>query len=109
MYGDRLKLDAWVGVGSVCKRNSDPKTIRWILRTILAERADLKLHGFGVKQTALMDGQIREMLHSADSMAWSFAARMEGRNANDWREAAAFWRSIAEPASTPGPICRSLL
>lgn len=35
-------------------------------------------------------GLVRDLLHSADSMAWSFAARKEGRNSNDWREAAAF-------------------
>lgn len=31
--------------------------------------------------------QLDVALHSADSMAWSFAARRQGRNANDWREA----------------------
>jgi hypothetical protein len=33
---------------------------------------------------------VRARLHSADSMAWSFAARWEGRNRNDWREAKNF-------------------
>jgi hypothetical protein len=26
-------------------------------------------------------------LHQADSMAWSYHARKQGRNGNDWREA----------------------
>jgi hypothetical protein len=26
-------------------------------------------------------------VHTADSMAWSFAARKQGRDQNDWREA----------------------
>jgi hypothetical protein len=34
------------------------------------------------------------MLHSADSMAWSFAARKQGRNANDWREAVRWTQNI---------------
>ena len=40
-------------------------------------------------------GYIRDALHTADSMAWSFAARKEGRNANDWREANAYAQRIA--------------
>jgi hypothetical protein len=90
MYGDRLTPGAYVGVGSVCKRNGDPAAIEAVLSAIKAERPDLRLHGFGVKTTSLKVSQIRDMLYSADSMAWSFAARCQGRNQNDWREAAAF-------------------
>lgn len=87
LYGNRIAHGAWVGVGSVCKRNSNPMSIIGVLEAIRAERPDLRLHGFGVKQTALSVGYIRDALYSADSMAWSFAARVEGRNGNDWREA----------------------
>lgn len=90
MYGDRLKPGMWVGVGSVCKRNGDPAAIEAVLMAIKRERPDLRLHGFGVKTTALASGLVRALLFTADSMAWSLAARREGRNANDWREAAAF-------------------
>lgn len=95
-YGDRLALGAWVGVGSVCKRNGDPAAIAAVLRAIKHERPDLRLHGFGVKTTSLRVPAIAEMLHSADSLAWSFAARKEGRSkaANDWREAARFVAKI---------------
>ena len=48
-----------------------------------------RLHGFGAKLTALQSQEVRGLLHSADSMAWSFAARKAGRDANSWREAAA--------------------
>jgi hypothetical protein len=64
--------------------------IEEVLMAIKRERPDLLLHGFGVKVTALRSGLIRSLLHTADSMAWSFQARKQGRNANDWREAAAF-------------------
>ena len=76
-YGDRLKPGMYVGVGSVCKRNQDPSSIVMVLKAIKKERPDLRLHGFGVKTTALSWEYVRDNLESADSMAWSFAARME--------------------------------
>lgn len=89
-YGDRLRPGMWVGVGSVCKRNASPVDVANVLASIAAIRGDLRLHGFGLKLTALLDGQVRRLLATADSMAWSFAARRQGRNANDWREAHRF-------------------
>ena len=94
MYGDLLKPGMWVGVGSVCKRNTNPAGIIEVLYAIKKARPDLRLHGFGLKVTALMNGTIRGLLHSADSMAWSYAARREGRNANDWREAMRYKEKI---------------
>ena len=90
-------LSAWVGVGSVCKRNSRVGVIEDVLAAILRERPDLRLHGFGLKLTALQSATVRRMLHSADSMAWSWAARREGRNANDPAEAHAFAARVAVP------------
>lgn len=95
MYGTRLEVGARVGVGSVCKRNADPREILHVLRAILSGRPDLRLHGFGLKLTALRHPGIRQQLASADSMAWSYQARKAGRNANDWREAAAFARRVS--------------
>lgn len=94
MYGDRLKPGMYVGVGSVCKRNGDMRQIEAILSAIKRKRPDLRLHGFGLKTTALASGVVRDCLESADSMAWSFAARRQGRDANDWREAEQFVRHI---------------
>lgn len=94
-YGERLRAGAWVGVGSVCKRNASASDVWRVLDAIRGLRADLKLHGFGLKTTALESPAVRDLLYSADSMAWSFAARRQGRNANDWREARAFLRRIA--------------
>lgn len=95
MYGDRLARGAYVGVGSICKRNTDINAIEEILTSIKRKRSDLRLHGFGLKTTALSSWAVRDCLHSADSMAWSFAARRQGRDANDWREAAAFVKRIS--------------
>jgi hypothetical protein len=86
-YGARIGLGAWVGVGSICKRNGDPRTIESVLLAIKSVRPDLQLHGFGLKTTALRSSLVFELLATADSMAWSFSARRKGRNANYWREA----------------------
>lgn len=87
MYGDRLAHGMWVGVGSVCRRNTNPIRIWRVLDAIKTERPDLRLHGFGLKATALAWEPVRQLLESADSMAWSYAARREHRDQNDWREA----------------------
>lgn len=94
MYGSRLAVGAYVGVGSICKRNGDPAAIEAVLIAIKRARPDLRLHGFGLKTTALASGIVRDCLHSADSMAWSFAARKQGRDGNDWQEAASFVQRI---------------
>jgi hypothetical protein len=93
-YGDRLKDKAWVGVGSVCKRNTSISSIEDVLLAIKTERPDLRLHGFGLKTTALSSGLVRSLLETADSMAWSFAARNNNRSANDYREAKAWIRKM---------------
>jgi hypothetical protein len=93
-YGDRLKPGMLVGVGSICKRNTDVRQIEAILSAIKRRRPDLRLHGFGIKTTALGSGVVRDCLASADSMAWSFAARRQGRGQNDWRNARAFAERI---------------
>ena len=70
-----LAENAWAGVGSVCKRQGRPREISAVLTAILTVRPDLRLHGFGVKTTALSHADISERLHSADSMAWSYDGR----------------------------------
>lgn len=90
MYGDRLTPGTWVGVGSICKRNSSVAQIEDILDSIHAMSDGLLLHGFGIKTTALQSAAVTDHLYSADSMAWSFAARKAGRNANCWKEAERF-------------------
>lgn len=108
-YGARLAPGQWVGVGSVCKRNARPSAIVAVLRAIKAERPDLQLHGFGVKLTAVEDPDVRDLLATADSLAWSFAARKarqagdRTRNANDWREGAAYAARVDAAAAVPLP------
>jgi hypothetical protein len=103
-YGDRLDpmldpvtgkpIGRWVGVGSVCKRNGNAEKIMEILYTIHRSKPGMRLHGFGVKTTSMAHPVVRRLLYSADSMAWSYAARKQGRNGNDWREAERFTKRI---------------
>lgn len=90
MYGDRLAPGAYVGVGSICKRNASASSIEAVLCAIKRRRPDIRLHGFGLKITALASGLVRDSLHSSDSMAWNFAARKQGKNQEDWQVAKMF-------------------
>jgi len=64
-----------VGVGSVCRRQSTAVAER--ILTALHERGVTRLHGFGIKVLGLR--RYGHLLASADSMAWSYAARRAGR------------------------------
>lgn len=96
LYEDagHLPTGAWVGVGSVCKRNADPQAIVEILTAIKERRPDLKLHGFGLKVTALEDPRVRALLATSDSMAWSDAAR---KMRNRIRKAGGDWKAAPSP------------
>lgn len=73
LYADAgidLAAEPTVGVGSVCRRQSE-----WEIEDICAALAGrgIRLHGFGVKTLGL---RYARHLQSADSMAWSYNARM---------------------------------
>ena len=94
MYDDLIQPYTWVGVGSVCKRNSKPEAVAVILDKIKQKRPDLKLHGFGIKKTCLQDSFIYDRLFSSDSMAWSFDARYQGKKAHDINHAISYKKRI---------------
>lgn len=108
-WGDILPYGAWVGVGSVCKRNGSPSAIRDVLYAIKRYRPDLRLHGFGLKRTAIANLWIRENLYSADSMAWSYAERKNGGNANDYRAAVRYARQIEGVDFSDLPLFQEVL
>lgn len=69
------------GVGSICRRAATFKILN-ILRTIKnAAPSWIKLHGFGVKTSLLKYRESYDLLHSVDSMAWSYAGRKAGEQA----------------------------
>lgn len=61
-----------VGVGSVCRRQATDDIGR--IMGLLSE-GGISIHGFGVKKAGLK--KYGHLLGSADSMAWSFAARRD--------------------------------
>ena len=93
-YGDILKPGEWVGVGSLVSRSRRAGTIRDILAEVKSLRGDLRLHGFGLGLMSLNDAAVRGLLFSADSMAWSYAARREGRDSNSLDEARRYAEAI---------------
>jgi hypothetical protein len=99
-YGSLLKEGQWVGVGSVCKRNSNPDQIEDVLLAIKCERSDLKLHGFGLKISSIEVPSVRALLYSADSMAWSYHGRRNG-DGNDPREALKYGARIQSLIDQP--------
>lgn len=73
-YYDLAGVDLWaepvVGLGSVCRRQDTVKVAE-IVRAL----QPLKLHAFGAKILGLR--KYADALVSADSMAWSYRARMD--------------------------------
>ncbi len=97
-YGDRLQPGMWVGIGSVCKRNSRPQQIEALLLALHQERPNLRLHGFGIKKTALKMPVVWDLLYSADSQAATYHIRrnsIEGKNNPE--VAIAYGESIKAP------------
>lgn len=72
--GIDLLKEPTVGIGSVCRRQG---TLRAELMIRDLAEAGLRLHGFGFKATGLR--AVGHLLTSADSLAWSFHARREGK------------------------------
>lgn len=72
--GIDLRSEPVVGVGSVCRRQASSDIMR------LFENLSgygLRMHGFGVKTLGV--AAYGQFLHSADSMAWSYAAARKAR------------------------------
>ena len=99
-YGKLLEPGVWVGVGSVCKRNTNPDAIEDVLVAIKRARPDLRLHGFGLKIQALERPTVRALLASSDSMAWSYEGRRNG-DSNDPRRALRYVAKVEEILKGP--------
>jgi hypothetical protein len=72
--GIDLVREPLVGLGSVCRRQNTRPVEELIKRL---SREGIRLHGFGFKLEGL--ARVGKYLESADSMAWSFDARMNKR------------------------------
>lgn len=69
--GVDLTREPVVGVGSVCRRQ-DTREAEELMRAL--HRVGVRPHGFGFKQGGLVNAG--RYMESADSMAWSYAARV---------------------------------
>ena len=105
--GVDLRAEPLVGLGSVCRRQGTAEIGR-IVETL--EAMGLRLHGFGVKTEGI--AVYGALLDSADSQAWSYAARRQvGRCPHGtvrWEQncpvgAASWWRRITGRAATAQP------
>lgn len=70
--GVRLQAQPLVGIGSVCRRQHTSE-VAGIVGTLAG--LGIRLHGFGVKTQGV--ARVARLLASADSMAWSSAARRD--------------------------------
>jgi hypothetical protein len=95
--GVDLAAENLVGVGSVCRRQATGEAAH-IIAAIREAVPGIRLHGFGIKTTGLL--RYGHLLASADSLAWSYAARREPalpgcsghRNCANCRTYAHAWR-----------------
>ena len=86
------------GIGSVCRRKNLPEAHR-IIRSVT--NRGIPLHGFGLAKDAVEE--LRSVLTSADSLAWSIAARYAKPTcnkpikncANCWHAAASWWGQVS--------------
>jgi hypothetical protein len=103
-----------VGLGTVCRRQGTAEA-EAIVRRLAG--LGLRLHGFGFKTLGL--ARVAAFLASADSMAWSFRARKEGRRlcrsgqhrncANCLEWALAWRRRVLDAVAGPRWVQGSLL
>ena len=78
--GIDLRKEPRVGIGSICRRQA---TLRVSIMLDSFHREGLRLHAFGLKANGL-DLIGGGCLASADSAAWSFNARKEHREIQQW-------------------------
>jgi hypothetical protein len=71
--GIDLTTEPLVGVGSVCRRQATSEAGQ--ILTALHSAGLIRLHGFGVKTSGVL--RFGHLLTSADSLAWSYAARRD--------------------------------
>lgn len=75
LFRERGLITEYMAIGSVCRRTGVNEIRRIIISIKDNLPAGTKLHGFGVKLTALYDMTIWKALYSVDSGAWDYVAR----------------------------------
>ena len=92
---DRIKeqglLTERLGIGSVCRRGQNREIARIIRAIHNSVPSWVKLHGFGIKVSALKDTDAKFNLYSADSQSWDYERRygdwLKGQyNGKTWKD-----------------------
>ena len=92
---DRIKdhglLTEHLGIGSVCRRGQNKEIARIVRAIHNSVPSWVKLHGFGIKVSALKETDARFLLHSADSESWDYERRYDdwlkgGNNGKTWKD-----------------------
>jgi hypothetical protein len=73
MLKDAGLIGEYMGIGTLCRRSRKDEIIKIIETIKKALPSWVKLHGFGLKTTALRKPLLYDLLYSCDSMAWSYA------------------------------------
>lgn len=103
--GVDLSAEPLVGLGSVCRRQATEQI--GVVCQLMHDAGVTNLHGFGCKAGAIR--KYGHLLTSADSMAWSFGGRRNGKCNHKSKCAnclhfALEWRSKVLSASSPSLI-----
>lgn len=69
----------YVAIGSVCRRGQI-EDLKEIIRAVANKFPDKKVHAFGVKKNILQFQEMRQLLDSADSLAYSSRARYDAQD-----------------------------
>ena len=77
-----IPLD-YVAVGSVCRRNAEIEIER-VIRSIRDELPNSKIHAFGVKTSVFNRTAVKDLIDSADSLAYEYASR-KNHEKGDWK------------------------
>ena len=75
LYNEHNLIMPYMAIGSVCRRNKTKQIIKIITKVKEKLGDDIRLHGFGVKISALKNKACFDALWSVDSGAWDYEAR----------------------------------
>jgi len=71
---------SYVAIGTLCRRGQETMIRKIVTGIREALPRKFRLHGFGIKISALKYKDVYNALYSADSVAWGLTERMNGNN-----------------------------
>lgn len=87
MFEDHNLITPYIGIGTLCGRSAN-EVIKKVVKTVREQLPNKKIHGFGIKKSALKIGEIFRKLDSADSQAYEYneqhSSRISGNKKKSW-------------------------